>query len=82
MSDDLAKGDYVRATYQGRSVKAIVLLASPNGRSLIISWMATGDGMLGGHAGTMPILRDAGGYYYSLMEGEPVTLERIEAATP
>lgn len=77
---DFEKGDYVRATYDGRSVKAIVLLASPNGRSLIISWTATDDGLLGGHVGTMPILRDEGGFYRSLMEGRPVTLERIEAA--
>jgi hypothetical protein len=65
------KGDRVRVTYDGRSLDALVVLSSPNGRSLMIAW---DDGMLGGHCGMMPILQDESGEYRSLMEGKPVVL--------
>jgi hypothetical protein len=72
------RGDFVRVNYQGRTVEAMVTLASPNGQSLIIMW---GDGMLGGHVGVMPILGTPNGddtiLYTSLLEGEPIMLERI-----
>jgi hypothetical protein len=68
-------GDRVRATYQGRSVNAVVWMASENGRSIVIDWMSTDDGMLGGFAGVMPIYRLDDGLYVSLIEGDPVTLE-------
>ena len=75
MSDILKKGDRVRAIYEGRTVRAVVTMASPNGRSLVIMW---DDGMLGGHLGTMPIFQEQNGSYASLMEGLPITLTRIE----
>lgn len=65
---------YVSVTYEGRTVDAMVTLASLNGRSLIIMW---DDGMLGGHCGMMPILCDESGCH-SLMEGRPITLKRKE----
>ena len=65
-------GDHIIATYEGRTVDAVVKLASPNGRSLMIAW---DDGMLGGHVGMMPIFQQENGRYCSLMEGKPVTLE-------
>ncbi len=65
-------GDIIEATYEARTVEAIVVLASPNGRSLMIAW---DDGMLGGHAGMMPILQDAeGDGFHSLIEAKPVLL--------
>jgi len=72
----LAKGDVVRATYEDRTVKARVILASPGGMSLVIEW---GDGMLGGHAGMMMVRQLATGEYRSLIENKPVALERVDA---
>ena len=68
----LKEGDRVRAVYEGRTVNAVVVKASPNGRSLVIAW---DEGMLGGHLGTMPIFQEQNGTYASLMEGLPITLE-------
>ena len=56
---------------------ATILIASSNGRSLAIGW---DDGMLGGHCGMMPILRDEDGVYRSLIEDRPITLTPIEGA--
>jgi len=68
-------GDTVTTTYDGRTIDAVVILASPNGRSLMLQW---DDGMLGGHVGMMPVLRDERGNYWSLIEGKPVTLRHPE----
>ena len=65
------RGDFVDVTYDGRTVKAMVTLASGDGRSLFIQW---GDDMLSGHCGEMPILQQDDGIYYSLMENQPVIL--------
>ena len=70
----MQKGDRIRVRYEGREVEATVLLCSANGRSMMIAW---GDGMLGGHAGMMPILQDEAGEYRSLLEGKPVSLARV-----
>lgn len=68
------KGDVVVATYNSRTVEARVILASKNGRSLMIKW---DDGMLGGHVGMMPILQhETTGKFHSLIEGMPITLTR------
>src|SRR5688572_3537024 len=53
------KGQHVKIEMQGRSVDAIVTIASPNGVSLMVSF----DGVLGGvegglYVGMMPILYD------------------------
>lgn len=69
-------GDNITATYDGRTVVATVLLASPNGRSLMIGW---DDGMLGGFVGKMPILQDERGDYRCLMDQKPVTLKASDA---
>ena len=70
----LRKGDVVTATYGERAVEARVILASENGKSLVIKW---DDGMLGGHVGMMPILKhDQTGKYHSLIEGRVITLTR------
>ena len=69
------RGDTITATYEGRTVKAMVTLASPNGRSLVIVW---DDGMLGGHVGMMPVFQDERGDYRSLIEDKPITLKASE----
>lgn len=71
-------GDEVIATCGGKTVDAMVTLASPNARSLIISFEA----MLAGHVGTMPLLwHDGDGEYVSLMGAFPVTLALRPEAT-
>lgn len=66
------RGDEVAATCGGKTVDATVMLASPNARSLIITFEA----MLAGHAGTMPLLwHDGDDGYISLMGAFPVVLE-------
>lgn len=49
-----ATGALVRVTYRQRTVDATVLLASGNGKSLMLSFEA----LLGGYAGMMPVLWD------------------------
>jgi hypothetical protein len=52
MADILKRGDFVHVTFQGRTVRAMVTIASPDARSLMIMF----DGMLGGFVGMMPLL--------------------------
>jgi len=63
----LQTGDAVKITYEGRTVDGFVIMASPNGRSLLVKFEA----MLGGYVGMMPILdgRD-------VFNDKPVTLAR------
>lgn len=67
----MKQGDLVHVTYEGKSLTARVVLASPNGRSLLIAWE---DGMLGGHVGMMPVFQEEDGEYRSLIEGKPIEL--------
>lgn len=72
MSEPFKRGDFVNVTYGDRTVEAMVTLASPNGRSLLVMFEA----MLGGHAGVMPILQVDDGTFISLIESKPVKIER------
>lgn len=47
-----ARGAFVHVTYEGRTLAAMVVLASTDGVSLAIMF----DGLLGGYVGMMPIL--------------------------
>ena len=69
------RDDQVCVTYEGRSVSAVVIVASPNGRSLMLGW-TTAD-MLGRYVGMMPILLHDDGVYRDLIDSKPVTLEPI-----
>jgi hypothetical protein len=65
-------GDRVHLTFQGVTVEAMVLLASSNGRSLMLRFEA----LLGGYAGTMPVLYNPETKdYRDLMTSQPVGLE-------
>lgn len=65
-------GELVRVTYEGRTVSAMVGLASPFGNSLILVFQA----MLGGYIGTMPVLWDEeSSKFRDLIEGKPVTIK-------
>jgi len=71
----LKTGDQVIAMYDGKTVGATVLLASPNGRSLMIGWHD--DAMLGGHVGMMPVFREDDGRYVSLIEQREIRFIRV-----
>ena len=68
------RGDFVVATYDGRTVRAMVIIASHNAQSLAIMF----DAMLGGYAGVMPIHWDAArNSYVDLLHGRPLVLTRV-----
>ena len=64
-------GDAVAIGYEGRTVRGVVKLASPNGRSLMLEF----DAMLGGFVGMMPVLLDDAGVYRDLVERQPVDIQ-------
>jgi hypothetical protein len=66
----IARGDVVTLTVEDRTVDAKVVLASPNGRSLILAFEA----MLDGHVGMMPVFQDDDGIYRALISGTEVTI--------
>jgi len=74
MTPEFSIFDVVLATYRGRTVTAVVTLASE--KSLMIDWAGADDGLLGRDAGMMPLLRYDDGTYHSLIGGDLVELER------
>lgn len=64
-------GDPVTIGCQGRTVQGVVELASPNGKSLMLSFEA----MLAGHVGMMPVLLEDDGVFRSIISGIAVELE-------
>lgn len=71
----LHPGDQVVLIYRDRSVEATVLLASPNGRSLLLQF----DALLGKCAGAMPVMGDERlEVFHSLIDDEPVTLAEMD----
>lgn len=67
------RGQFVQLTYAGRTLKAMVMLASPNGRSLMLGFDGAlvpshGEGMF---PGAIPLLMDDAGVYRDLMNDEP-----------
>jgi hypothetical protein len=68
----LRRGDLVTVGYGGATVPGVVTLASPNGRSVMLSF----EGLLGGHVGAMPALQDDDGVYRSIVTRGEVTLTR------
>ena len=68
----LARGAFVVVTTDtGREVEAMVTMASPNGRSIILMF----DAMIGGWAGLMPAFQDDAGCWSSL-DGIPISIAR------
>jgi hypothetical protein len=75
MSDDakiLHTGDAVQIECDGRNVSGTVILASENGRSLLLKFEAILDGCVG----LMPVLRDDDGGYHSVVTGILVKLRK------
>lgn len=65
-------GDAVRIECAGQSVSGLVLFASGNGKSLMLSF----DAMIDGCVGMMPVLQDDDGTYSALMTGNAVKLHK------
>ena len=68
------RGQFVHLTYGGRTVAAMVMLASSNGKSLMLGFDGAlvpshGEGMF---PGAMPVLMDDDGVYRDLLNNEPV----------
>jgi hypothetical protein len=68
------KGDVVIITMGLDEVTGVVLLASANGRSLMLSF----DKILRGHVGMMPVLQGEDGSFRSIVSREIVQLERVQ----
>jgi hypothetical protein len=69
----LKSEDSVFLEYCGLTVPAKVLLASKNGRSLLLSF----DALLGKHAGAMPVLMGDDGVFRSTIDDQPVQISRL-----
>lgn len=72
------RGEFVTLQYEGQQVLAMVLLASPNGASLMLGFDGALRGQAGLHYGSMAVLRDRDGVYRDLVESLPATLSRRE----
>ena len=71
---ELHRGQFVTITYEGRSTKAMVLLASANGRSLMLGFDGALWGRLGAFFGALPVLQDEAGVYRDLVADLPVEI--------
>lgn len=67
----MKRGDRVLIECDGKTVLGIVLLASENDKSLMLSF----DALIDGHVGMMPVLQDDDGEYRSIMTGVLVKLQ-------
>jgi hypothetical protein len=68
------RGDFVRLSSGDRRIRAMVMLASPNGRSLVLGF----EGLFRGHLGMMPVLQDEAGVYHTVFTDAVVEIERLE----
>jgi hypothetical protein len=69
-------GDKVEIKHGDTTVDGLVVLASSNGKSLMLSFAA----ILNGHVGTMPVLQDDAGVYRSIVTGRgSLVAETVEA---
>jgi hypothetical protein len=68
----LRRGDFVRLTTDtGRVVEAMVTIASPNGRSIVVMF----DAMIGGWAGMMPCFEHDDGTWRAI-DDMPIAVAR------
>jgi hypothetical protein len=73
----MKRGDKITIEHAGRIVLGMVLLASSNGKSLMLGF----DGIIEGHVGSMPVLRDDDGSYRSIMSGCNVKVKKCATNT-
>jgi hypothetical protein len=72
MSDVLRTGDAVFIQCRGSSAPGKIMLASSNGKSLMLAF----DAMLDGHLGMMPVLMNEQGEYRALVTDALVTVTK------
>lgn len=78
MTPPLQRGDFISLTTDtGRVVEAMVTMASPNGRSLIVMF----DAMIGGWVGMMPCFEAEDGSWTAI-DGMPITITRLTRRVP
>jgi hypothetical protein len=68
----LRKHDLIEITHEGRTIDGVVLMASENGKSLMIAF----DAMISGHLGMMPLMMD-GVTGQSIIDGTEVIIKRV-----
>lgn len=74
------KGDRVSVEYDGRKYDAEVVIASPNGRSLMLAFDCGVWAPGGVFLGLMPVLQDDDGRYRDLLEGCEAVITRANRA--
>jgi hypothetical protein len=70
MESKWKKGDHVEIKHRGTSTSAVVLLASTNGRSMMLTF----EGIVNGYIDAMPVLQDREGVYRDLHLNELVEI--------
>lgn len=78
MSTSFHRGQFVQVTCGGKTLKAMVLLASENGRSLMLGFDGGLPSRSGGmFMGSLPVLMDDAGVYRDLIEDGEVTITAL-----
>lgn len=78
MSTTFKTGQRMHLAYNGQAIEARVLLASSNGKSLMLNFVGTLRTPSGGlMIATMPLLMDDDGVYRDLAESAPATLRLL-----
>lgn len=67
-----ANGEEILIDHEGRTVEGFVMMASPNGQSLMIGFEA----LLGGHIGMMPVTMTSETEGFSIIDGTEVTIRK------
>jgi len=67
----MTEGDVIAVTCGGQTVEGVVVLASPNGKSLMLTF----DAILDTCMGMMPVLQRDDGSYINVATGNPVEVQ-------
>lgn len=73
-----ARGDFVRITYCDQTVDGMVLIASGNGKSLMVGFNGALRLPSGGMCiGSLPVLMDDASVFRDLIDNQPVRIDPI-----
>ena len=64
--------DRISITCDGQTIVGVILLASSNGKSLVLGF----DAVIDGHVGMMPVLKGDDGVYRSIVSDIEVNIRR------
>lgn len=67
-----AEGDAITISAEGRTLQGRIIMASPNGKSLVIGF----DAMIGGYVGMMPVSHEDGDRYRDLINDHEILIAR------